>query len=1284
MSTPQSATSVSTGSKESKGVVEQRVREYENNTRLTPSPTLSKRTSGAALAAESNSSNTSRSSMEVEDDTRAPEVSKRRYSEVPPMLFPRLAANANAGPEMTGPPPTATTPPPPSPERTQHWATPPGRLILTTVKANPSPRLSAFESGQQQQQQQQQTPDPTLQQHVLDSTHKPQRSHESALTPSATPTESKTTTPEPTTNRTGATLTHLATPTSPAQQHTGPPSPPLSIRSLLSDYDYDVARDRGSRSRSTATSPSSIDGELFFTPVPEAVPHQMGSYFPPGREAQARAGEENERFQNGSTNTEPRWDSVIGKVETIVDRLAKISDRRPIPLQWRPHPEDRAPTGNNPLSNIVTPPRSQPSPMDYRYPASGKHQSDPIRGSEPATHALSHNQSSTSLDSAAINPDQWLGSYDRRSRPVHPPGFMTPPPSLAARSTVRTQNSNASLSSQVHTPVRTVVTQTDAASESLAQVFEKLFDDTFMAAEGDDTVATGRTWTNGAFHWRDNRNGSPSLHARPALQAIREESMDGSDGYDTDGQLIRSAGTNFSSPSRHLPSVEPTSPTATSYEHQAATPAERLHRRDATTSTIDTLPRYLAPTLSTRKPISSLAMLKDPELAIFDEPRGSHNILFEYVVEPGKKTITKVLVAASKVKLVEYLTFDADKEFVVDFFVAYRAFMSPRYLLSLILLRIRWALTDCEEGGARRTVLDKALRVLLFWVHHHGDIDFSCSRALRASLGTFLHTYILPNPFFHPNGGASASMAQCVDSIMDAIAREKQGRRLRKQSRDRLAKPKVTGEDDAFMGGYVRHPSLGTRQQHGEREHDSYQIHQGGSVQQPQPQQQLQQQQGEYLDSGTRPYPFFASTRPSLDSIPRPNVAALRPPQGQGPAERTWKNWLFRRRGGRNQTTAVTTDQTTATSTSSSTAAAATEHAATTQNPTTATRITSSTLYRPFVLDYPAHAVAQHFCVVEQELVLAIPWMQLLIADAWRVRNEWGEEVAGQVWKAVDRFNATCYWVATEVFKVDSMEERAAIVEAFIRIAQICMAYNNYSTLLSILLAFKTVEIDQYTPIWTHVTPPAQRVFATLREFCNPSQSFKRIRAAHTRCCENVTLDWSPKSPVSRHHEEEEPPRDLFGAVPFLGIFLNDLAFLDDGEWFLDPFVSASETSTTNERSSSNNKSNDPDVTDARGRTPIDFTRNSQLLFGTRPYRRTTATNNNNNGKSDQDPSSSSSSSDATPTPTRLVNVRRATRTAAVVRAFRVFQHPDRGYTGPALDCGPQLENGVKTLSGVI
>ncbi|KAI7861267.1 hypothetical protein BDF14DRAFT_1746979 [Spinellus fusiger] len=70
--------------------------------------------------------------------------------------------------------------------------------------------------------------------------------------------------------------------------------------------------------------------------------------------------------------------------------------------------------------------------------------------------------------------------------------------------------------------------------------------------------------------------------------------------------------------------------------------------------------------------------------------------------DPPAVVAPKVIEAATVEKLVEKLTSTLDYNFMTDFFLTYRTFISPTQLCKLLILRFRWALENDEEN--RRVV----------------------------------------------------------------------------------------------------------------------------------------------------------------------------------------------------------------------------------------------------------------------------------------------------------------------------------------------------------------------------------------------------------------------------------------------------------------------------------------------------------------------------------------------------------------------------------------------------
>ncbi|KAI9494208.1 ras guanine nucleotide exchange factor domain-containing protein [Zychaea mexicana] len=107
------------------------------------------------------------------------------------------------------------------------------------------------------------------------------------------------------------------------------------------------------------------------------------------------------------------------------------------------------------------------------------------------------------------------------------------------------------------------------------------------------------------------------------------------------------------------------------------------------------------------------------------------------------------LTSATIEKLVEKLTKEMDSEFLMDFFLTYRQFVSQIRLCKLLILRFRWALM--EDTDERRLVRIRTFVVIRHWLTHYWAHDFVPSRTLRFMLCTFLsqlrtHPIILSSP----------------------------------------------------------------------------------------------------------------------------------------------------------------------------------------------------------------------------------------------------------------------------------------------------------------------------------------------------------------------------------------------------------------------------------------------------------------------------------------------------------------------------------------------------------
>ncbi|KJE97339.1 hypothetical protein CAOG_007217 [Capsaspora owczarzaki ATCC 30864] len=128
---------------------------------------------------------------------------------------------------------------------------------------------------------------------------------------------------------------------------------------------------------------------------------------------------------------------------------------------------------------------------------------------------------------------------------------------------------------------------------------------------------------------------------------------------------------------------------------------------------------------------------------------------------------------------------------------------------------------------------------------------------------------------------------------------------------------------------------------------------------------------------------------------------------------------------------------------------------------------------------------------------------------------------APNITRMIDWFNTVSNWVVESILLTDSHDQRLLIMEDFVQIAAHLKSLNNYNGLLTIMSGLVNAAIIRLKRTWERVAKPIMTVFEDLKRFIDSSGNSKTMREA--------------LSAVS-------PP-----CVPYLGIYLSDLTFLDDG-----------------------------------------------------------------------------------------------------------------------------------------
>ncbi|XP_068167939.1 ras-specific guanine nucleotide-releasing factor 2 isoform X2 [Antennarius striatus] len=144
------------------------------------------------------------------------------------------------------------------------------------------------------------------------------------------------------------------------------------------------------------------------------------------------------------------------------------------------------------------------------------------------------------------------------------------------------------------------------------------------------------------------------------------------------------------------------------------------------------------------------------------------------------------------------------------------------------------------------------------------------------------------------------------------------------------------------------------------------------------------------------------------------------------------------------------------------------------------------------------------------------------------------EEFLGQGWMKVDKTERTPYimktsqhfnnmsnLVASQIMTHTDVGSRASSIEKWVAVADICRCLNNYNGVLEITSALNRSAIYRLKKTWAKVSKQAKALMDKLQKTVSSEGRFKNLRETLKNC---------------------NPP-----CVPYLGMYLTDLAFIEEG-----------------------------------------------------------------------------------------------------------------------------------------
>ncbi|RCH80459.1 hypothetical protein CU098_002355, partial [Rhizopus stolonifer] len=140
--------------------------------------------------------------------------------------------------------------------------------------------------------------------------------------------------------------------------------------------------------------------------------------------------------------------------------------------------------------------------------------------------------------------------------------------------------------------------------------------------------------------------------------------------------------------------------------------------------------------------------------------------------------------------------------------------------------------------------------------------------------------------------------------------------------------------------------------------------------------------------------------------------------------------------------------------------------------------------------------------------------------------KNWGKpeqegHIAANVRASIEHSNQVTAWVTDSILSKEEAKKRATVLKFWIGVADRSRQLNNFNTCMAILSAFDNGSIGRLRRTWELISGRSMQILASIRRLMGSNRNFSEYREIIHRV---------------------NPP-----CIPFLGIYLQDLTFIEDG-----------------------------------------------------------------------------------------------------------------------------------------
>jgi len=169
-------------------------------------------------------------------------------------------------------------------------------------------------------------------------------------------------------------------------------------------------------------------------------------------------------------------------------------------------------------------------------------------------------------------------------------------------------------------------------------------------------------------------------------------------------------------------------------------------------------------------------------------------------------------------------------------------------------------------------------------------------------------------------------------------------------------------------------------------------------------------------------------------------------------------------------------------------------------------------------LDFHPTEVARQLTLIEHQRFRDLPRHEF-VRQAWNKKESTTK--APQIVNAIKKFNEISYWVAAEIVFCANSKQRVTVIKRMIQIANKCLSYNNFNTVMEIICGLHMSSIQRLKKTWKALSSKYTAIFEEITKFISSEGNYRNYRGAISKA----------ELPIN----------------PYLGVFLRDLTFIEDG-----------------------------------------------------------------------------------------------------------------------------------------